>query len=1063
MCFPQPSAVLGGASWALPITYDEFGHRVGLSGTGIVYNGCDLEGAVLPAAGDPSVFNLCNGWTSDSPTLSHRAGTAISASILRYNDVTMACDLPAALMCVSAEPRTPGELGVFAGSYTTLSPSFTPDAVGHYDVTLRATDGCTVSEATTRVTVDCNEPPVVATSGNTTSVWDGLSRFASVALAATVLDDDSTQPVWQAISHEPAVQGSVTPNVSHSRPYDVSLDPAIVGSDPTHFVAVVGRLSVDFAPARLGRWTFEVRVHDQCNSVVRYASVVAVCADAPIISGRPRPDVAVVAVPAAAGTWRADVQGFAPFNLSALAFAWRQPAGQVVDVVWTYRKDLSTGVPPAEIGGAGVEANTTSLGKNVSVDGAGVAWFQPSTAGRHALVASASDGCAVANQLVLIDAFCNGFELTVNATVAASTWHAPRGFTQITLAAAATGVAGPPQFTWSVVGNTAGALAPSLMPNATIMLWNASSPTVIAIPRMQGQWTLQVRADDGCSTVSRQVLVRAACADTPAVFNASRTSLVATYGSNANVSAGYVVLVDVEAEMLETQVQGPWSVSWSVVGSTSGATVVHSAGETPAYPFVRLVNSGLSRRPWFTSNTPGQYLLQGTATDGCWKTSTVVEVNATCLPTPTAAVNVSVGHSSGVGKPHLSLWNGTSYDVATLQAHVLPAERVVATTWLTVPPSGARLLGTPSLPFVRYLHIDAPGTYTVEFTATDGCSVGTTRATINSVCRPPPQPSGVVALSGGTRESTDAWEVVAPMSSRDPVRLTLSVAGGLRPGISAQWALLGHSRLHDVSGFEASLAGTDGVAAVVTQGTGGDVAVTLHTLGVFTLALSLFDSCPGQDAPVFQRNVTVQAQCVGELQVVSTTSASTTWQPLEGQFADAVLSTTVLSPDGGPSVTLLWQALRRPQAHSNGTGGMLPAVVHGSSAVEFIAETAGTVSARVASIGVWDITVVASDGCNVAKATTTLTSSCIAGDTAAVATDISSLIVVSPAAGSTYELVPSSSPPSGSFSPVLIDVVGAPVTLGTTCTATHVDSGTRMELANDGVCVRGARPRSIRF
>lgn len=171
---------LGSQSLRSAIAYDEFGR--GVANT-IVFNGCDLAGNVIY----PGSSSLCSNWTSADSSLVTQVGAAYTATTTRYSLQSIQCSQTAALTCIRSRPRSLSELQYPVGSYRSLTPSFTPTRLGRYNVTLVATDGCTLTTSSALIETVCNAAPVPNPGVNVVARWASRAqRFGGVALGTQV-------------------------------------------------------------------------------------------------------------------------------------------------------------------------------------------------------------------------------------------------------------------------------------------------------------------------------------------------------------------------------------------------------------------------------------------------------------------------------------------------------------------------------------------------------------------------------------------------------------------------------------------------------------------------------------------------------------------------------------------------------------------------------------------------------------------------------------------------------------------------------------------------------------
>jgi hypothetical protein len=519
------------------------------------------------------------------------------------------------------------------------------DCRGLWSFGLRVTDGCgaiTASNDTIKLNVRCNEPPVAVAFCNTTILWTG-SAFDQVRLDGRGSGDPDTRELtysWAFAqspaghcpqTHGPCVEsycadtanvitgwGAAGPQVNWGAT-------SLPGCAPTKFTRLFRRDSPQplggyamipetafhvgnsayFTPKAAGTYTVTLTVNDGCSSSEAQVSVFAVCPALTVRftmdrgSGVKQPNQAVRVNVAGAYTYPSSASS------SALSYQWSvTPAGSIM----------------------------TSTSIDTSID------FLE--AGQFSITFTISDECQTVSATQTFTAQCNPSPaqttLALTGPLASAgtsfVYYTGLQFPEVTLTAAA-------QDTDPLFFNFA---MPQSLNTRTVPLSQGPRDNVISFtPTYTGektsQWTVQVVANDGCSSGATKLFqLNVMCNGTLTAVPGAAQTVVYNPGNTVNPfpSATFdgSASSDPYAAVSGHRTAYKWEVEY-FSSSTAAAETVPSSRYAGASTSLFVVNA----------NKVGSYKVSLTVNDGCTTSTTTTTLATRCTtltqalirPTPT--------------------------------------------------------------------------------------------------------------------------------------------------------------------------------------------------------------------------------------------------------------------------------------------------------------------------------------------------------------------------------------------------------------------------------------------
>ncbi len=751
---------------------------------------------------------------------------------------------------------------------TSVSPSFTPDVDGQYQVSLQVTDAAGNKSPTEvmsfSTTGACDAPPVVTIAAATGATGVPLQLLATV--------DDPNAP-----SDSNLCTRAVTPDS-----YQWSLVGLPAGSHAT--LNDPASQSPSFTPDVAGTYTAELVVTDalgiQSAAATKDIDIQAVC-NAP-------PEVVIVA-PAggAAGV---------PLALSATVTDPNDPNTNAACVAATtpyaYRWSL-VGLPPGSHAMLNEPAGSAPS-------------FTPDLAGtyraRLVVTDAAGNTSAPVEQDIDVSSDCTApLSVTINAPAGTPVGLAATFSATVTdsndpsVTKACVANVAPYAYQWSLVG-----LPPAS--HATLNNPVSSAPTLV--PDALGSYTVRLVVTDAVGNQSppeeKTVDVTASCV----------APLTASIDTVTGAASGVPVQLTATVQDPDT----PDSTKNNCTAATAPYAYVWSLVALPAGSHATLDNAA-SSAPTLTPDETGSYTVELAVEDAAGNESPIVtrdiDVTASCNAALTATIDPSAGPISGTAAVPVVLGATVTDPNDHANDSLCPA------TLATTPYSYAwSLIALPATSRAQLLHptsaapvlvpdvagtANNPAVYTVALQVTDALGYKSTVVNkdidVASACNSRPSVT-TIAPDGGT--------TIAPIQVSATVSDT-NTGASCAPILpyTYQWSLVGlptgsRAALNDPSAQEPSFMpdvyGTYTVQLVVTDAAGNQSAAVTH------------------DVVVSQCNAPLTGGSIGVTGTASTHSLLT--------FSASGSDPNVLNPDCGLTSTspiaLQWWLVSRPPGSNAG-------------------------------------------------------------------------------------------------------------------------------------------------
>lgn len=943
------STTLASSTWQSAVQYDEFGNDITSLGAR-VYNGCGLDGATL---GDGT---LCQGYTSDLDTEIVVVGLATGTGQGRYNFGERTCAQEARLMCVRDAKLTLAELNRHVGPYQTLSPSFTPNKLGHYDLELVATDGCTSTRASMRVTTVCPSPPVPNAGENATSTWDG-TQFSEASLVGQVTGEVATD--WQLVQHHPILPGTAAAE---------GFVDAVLGLDSEEegaaFAGTGGQSTMQ--PTKLGAWELSLVATDSCSIVESTAFVVATCNTPPTVPA----EAAEIEV-----MW--DGTGFPDTVLSLFV---SDDDGDTLNGAWAYGTVA-----------AGEDASLAYVNDAVAVapaDASGLddtallePTFSASALGRWTYTIDVDDGCSVRSTTAVVETRCNQRPTAdAGASQSSSVWEGT-GFSAVLLSAADSNDFDGDALTyvWEVVSHAAvdgdESFEDAVQGDATPDLDDASLETPsLSIPKL-GTYALSVTTTDGCTwSDTATVTVEASCNTAPQ-FQPDPTELESVWDGDSFPQ------VELTVEIVDSD---PVTVVWTqgdfdAIDDTEGYEPGVVGEETSA------LSSTSVESPTFTPTVAGLSTFSLVASDGCSRSTRTLTVQAVCNTPPSVSLIVSGGDDEGG-----SLWTGSAFQQVLLDGSLTDdadvADVLSDPLWVVTDPSGELVVpdepvltddGEVPVPFKLWFTPTETGVYTATLTTSDGCSVRSAQVTILAYCADAPVVDAGVNVTVTWDASTGAFSGFS---------LSGNVDASGNPFAVVSWAVDEYLDTLDAArAYEAAVtAGASGSAVTLDDSTSPTTTGSVTHAGTYILTLSADDSCPAGDAA--QDWTFINVGCGAWPVPEDIPDAELLWDRDGGDFG--TWSATLVASDSDQPVdvplAVTWSATH-DSIDVDSDDDVVDAV-QGADAGSGLEEDGSSVTLTPTSLGSWTIAAAVSDGCGISYESATVDVVC--GEPVSLTADI---------------------------------------------------------------------------
>lgn len=408
-------------------------------------------------------------------------------------------------------------------------------------------------------------------------------------------------------------------------------------------------------------------------------------------------------------------------------------------------------------------------------------------------------------------------------------------------------------------------------------------------PSTKGTYQVKLAVSDGCSTTEDTVYIVAECPVLTATAAAVGRGGTGLY--NLVKPGSGPATINLEGAAQYAADESVLSFSWK------------SSGGNAKNPLPAVVFSAPNAKAAVASfSAAGVYTVTFEVTDKCQTvTATVPPITVSCNAAPNNAnLQAISGVTSGVNQV---IFSGTSFPAVRLRAGAVDQDQLTYSYSMTTGTITGVQTG-PEYEFTPIANNQGNFTYTIQATATDGCSTSTPGSiSIRAECRGPLVARATISGGGGSRGSTSSTIEYDPTAPNNNVFPSVSIGSS-----ETTWPyndVPGNTKQYSWSVTTSSTSGATGVT-FSGQST-NQISITPQMAAAYTATLTVSDGCQNQSATVsFETRCSTGAQA----QISVTPGATVQWDSFksatQGGFPLVTLNGSLSTGYTGMALTYGW-------------------------------------------------------------------------------------------------------------------------------------------------------------